>query len=137
MSAPVIKPGPSHSRGMLVVVNTERSFLSLDAPPPIPASAPVRAPTPPRPKPKVGLPATPRRQDNNGQRERGRSTQTTIASTPAVRSRPPPQEGLDPTSSPRAKRSGDDYARKWVLEKKGKRLTQDTMVVAQQLRLLR
>ncbi|KAI0331185.1 hypothetical protein GY45DRAFT_1345469 [Cubamyces sp. BRFM 1775] len=87
MSAPVIKPGPSHSH-------------------------------------------------NNGQSERGRSTQAATGAMSATRSRPP-QEGLDPTSSPRVKRSGDDYARKWVLEKKGKRLTQDTMVVAQQLRLLR
>ena len=29
------------------------------------------------------------------------------------------------------------YARKWVLEKKGKRLTQDSIVVVQQLRMLR
>ncbi|KAL7281133.1 hypothetical protein ACG7TL_004441 [Trametes sanguinea] len=134
VSAPARKPQtvPQHPRAILVSVSAERSFLTLDSPPPIPASAPVRAPTPPRPKLRPGLPATPRRQDNNGGGERGRSAQSATATM-----RSSPSVGPGPSSSSRATRAGEDYARKWVLEKKGKRLTQDTMVVAQQLRLLR
>ena len=40
----------------------------------------------------------------------------------------------EPDSPPR---KPEGVARKWVLEKKGKRLTQDSLVVAQQLRMLR
>ncbi|KAI0371111.1 hypothetical protein BV20DRAFT_993919 [Pilatotrama ljubarskyi] len=117
------RPGLSHS---------DHPSPPLEVPPPIPTSARARAPTPPRPKPRVGLPATPRRQDDNRGTERGRSPQVSAA---AMRANP--GRGLEQESSPRPKRVVDEFARKWVLEKKGKRLTQDTMVVAQQLRLLR
>lgn len=139
LSAPPRRAGPSHShvhsRAMLVTITQQTHVpqLPLKEPPPIPASAPVRAPTPPRPKPRpAGLPATPRRQDDNRGSERGRSTE------PApVTIRASPVRGLEPAPSTWAKQHNDEYARKWVLEKKGKRLTQDSMVVAQQLRLLR
>ncbi|OJT12741.1 hypothetical protein TRAPUB_10689 [Trametes pubescens] len=120
---------------MLVTITQQTHVpqLPLKEPPPMPASAPTRAPTPPRPKPRpTGLPATPRRQDDNRGSERGRSTQ------PApVTIRASPVRGPEPSPSAWAKQSNDQYTRKWVLEKKGKRLTQDSMVVAQQLRLLR
>ncbi|KAI8975876.1 hypothetical protein BD414DRAFT_497198 [Trametes punicea] len=134
MSAPGRKPDSSlsHSRAIFVSVSSDKSFLSLDAPASDPVSAPVRIPTPPRSKQKVGLPATPRRQDDNGNVERGRSAQSA-----SIGARASPSQVPDPTSGPHSNRTGDGYTRKWVLEKKGKRLTQDTIVVAQQLRLLR
>ncbi|KAI0356372.1 hypothetical protein OH77DRAFT_1495673 [Trametes cingulata] len=119
------------SRATPGVLDSLHPSFPLDVPPPIPASVPARAPTPPRPKPRVGLPATPRRQDDNRGTERGRSPQVSVTM------RMSPARGLEQESSPRPKRSPEELARKWVLEKKGKRLTQDTMFVAQQLRLLR
>ena len=58
----------------------------------------------------------------------------------AMTVRPPP--GLlgattDRAASPQRQVNGSGYARKWVVEKNGKRLTQDTIVAAQQLRMLR
>lgn len=58
----------------------------------------------------------------------------------AMAVRPPP--GLlgvapDRATSPHRQINGAGYSRKWVVEKNGKRLTQDTIVAAQQLRMLR
>ena len=58
---------------------------------------------------------------------RGRTVEVAVA----VRTSP----NVDGDSTPTKTQEG--YARKWVLEKNGKRLTQDTLVVAQQLRMLR
>ncbi|TBU30197.1 hypothetical protein BD311DRAFT_231087 [Dichomitus squalens] len=44
---------------------------------------------------------------------------------------------ISPAPSPQSLANITGYTRKWVVEKNGKRLTQDTMVVAQQLRMLR
>ena len=48
------------------------------------------------------------------------------SSTVTVSSAPPPKH-----------KASEPPTRKWVLERNGKRLTQDSMVVAQQLRMLR
>ncbi|KAI1791244.1 hypothetical protein LXA43DRAFT_432552 [Ganoderma leucocontextum] len=58
----------------------------------------------------------------------------------AMTVRPPPgllNASTDRAESPQRQAHGTGYARKWVLEKNGKRLTQDTIVVTQQLRMLR
>ncbi|KAI0829899.1 hypothetical protein BC628DRAFT_1359258 [Trametes gibbosa] len=138
MSAPVHQVESSHSLAHprprpIFEASQSQPHLPLDTPPPIPASVPVRAPTPPRPKARPGLPATPRRQDDRRGVERGRSTQ---AAAVTVQSSPKPR-GLDSVPNTWGQQPNDQFARKWVLEKNGKRLTQDSMVVAQQLRLLR
>ncbi|KAI0768732.1 hypothetical protein BD413DRAFT_614235 [Trametes elegans] len=153
-SAPLRRLGsPPRPRAhtMFVTVETDQSFLSLDAAPHLAGCVPVRAPTPPKPRLKAGLPATPRRQDNRGsdrehERERGRSTHVATPPVAATAPRASPGSGPAPGSAsatrtkqppPPSSSSTGGFARKWVLEKKGKRLTQDSTVVAQQLRLLR
>lgn len=44
---------------------------------------------------------------------------------------------VTPAPPPKVQKTSEPPTRKWVLERKGKRLTQDSMVVAQQLRMLR
>ncbi|KAI0644575.1 hypothetical protein C8Q79DRAFT_781590 [Trametes meyenii] len=137
-SAPVRQVDAStlRSRAILATQSSEQLFLATDAPLRAPISAPARAPTPPKPKARQGLPATPRRPGDNRGTERGRSPQMQPVTT-VTRGSPGPVAGLEQGSSPRAKPSGTEFARKWVLEKNGKRLTQDSIVVAQQLRMLR
>ncbi|KAI0674761.1 hypothetical protein C8Q78DRAFT_1066714 [Trametes maxima] len=134
-STPLL-PLPIRSRAMPAAQNSEQPFLATDAPPWAPVSAPARAPTPPRPKARTGLPATPRRPGDSRGFERGRSPQMQPVTT-VTRGSPGPIAGLEQGSSSGAKPSGTEFARKWVLEKNGKRLTQDSIVVAQQLRMLR
>ncbi|RPD78466.1 hypothetical protein L226DRAFT_568101 [Lentinus tigrinus ALCF2SS1-7] len=58
-------------------------------------------------------------------------TSSTVTETP------PPAPPKEKVSEPPRQKASEPPTRKWVLERKGKRLTQDTMVVAQQLRMLR
>ncbi|KAH9858551.1 hypothetical protein C2E23DRAFT_864455 [Lenzites betulinus] len=126
-SAPVHRMESSHPHAHprprpIFGASPGQPHVPRETPPPIPASAPARP----------GLPATPRRQDDNRGKERGRSPQMA-----PVTVRSSPKRSLEPAPSAWAKQPNDQFARKWVLERNGKRLTQDAMVVAQQLRLLR
>ncbi|KAI0779937.1 hypothetical protein C8Q74DRAFT_727206 [Fomes fomentarius] len=131
----------------LRVPQPEESFLNLNVSDS--ARAPIRAPTPPKPRPTAHtIHVTPSSRANRQpmlsswtQSEnpiperavatpvpvRGRTVETAVA----VRTSPK----VDSDSAPTKTQGG--YARKWVLEKNGKRLTQDTVVIAQQLRMLR
>ena len=145
--------GAHRERPVLIVLNPDEPFLNMHIPEHIPESAPVRAPirapTPPKPRSATHtLPSTPTNRGNRIQQTPS-SWRPPQSSTGRVVAAPTPVRGrtmevslairtsptvAEPDSPPR---KPEGVARKWVLEKKGKRLTQDSLVVAQQLRMLR
>ncbi len=126
----------------------EESFLNMSVSDITHVRAPIRAPTPPKSRPIAHtIHATPSsranrqpmpswKQSESPIPERSIATSIpvrgrTVEMAVAVRTSPK----VDSDSAPTKTQEG--YARKWVLEKRGKRLTQDTVVIAQQLRMLR
>ena len=134
--------------------------LPLKRPPTPPKARSAGLPSTPAPRSRIGGPPssrsrttsehtpTPRRQDAAPVRSPPPSAFTATTRGPtvdvAVAVRTPPglivnnsTNSTNPAPAPQSLATITGYARKWVLEKNGKRLTQDTAVVAQQLRMLR
>ncbi|TFK90392.1 hypothetical protein K466DRAFT_388314 [Polyporus arcularius HHB13444] len=164
---PIPFPSPSPSsihterRPVLIALNPDEPFLHMDAESPPPSRAPVRAPTPPRPRaassttrpPQPSQPSPLSRAHNTPSswkpqdsmsgravmapapiRGRGVEVAVSLRTSPGTDAR---TVTVTPAPPPKAQKTSEPPTRKWVLERKGKRLTQDSMVVAQQLRMLR
>lgn len=156
-SAPVALPG-SQERALerkklreqrekhlvFVMSNPDHSFLEHQGPDAAP-HPPPRAPTPPKPRTIAQSPPQLVRnkmlpsswKDPENPRSQSPASHGRILEV-AMAIRTIPDADADGRQSPAPRqRPSEGVARKWVLEKRGKRLTQDTMVVAQQLRMLR
>ncbi|KAI0743382.1 hypothetical protein C8Q80DRAFT_1272086 [Daedaleopsis nitida] len=153
--------GRRDERPVLVVLNPDEPFNNMHIPLPksgpesAPVRPPIRAPTPPKPREREESRAHPTRQPSSWKHpesttgriiaapvpERGRTMEVSMEiRTSAGRSAHvsgPESRRAQTQGSSSSSGAAQSLARKWVLEKNGKRLTQDSIVVAQQLRMLR
>ncbi|KAI0717283.1 hypothetical protein C8T65DRAFT_707332 [Cerioporus squamosus] len=146
----------SDHRPVLIVLNPDEPFLNMHVET-APIRVPVRAPTPPRPRAASSAtrpppssqsgrshqtPSSWKHQESQPGRAvmapspiRGRGVEVAVS----LRTNPGAARTVTvtPATPPKVQKTSEPPSRKWVLERKGKRLTQDSMVVAQQLRMLR